>query len=88
MTITDRALLLIDMAGLDAFAEVRSKEYYRWSNIKRGKARLGAEEIERISAEFPQYRWWLMTGDVLPEAGQTSPEYDEANSKLPSHNAG
>ncbi len=88
MTLTDRALLLIDLAGLDAFAAVRSKEYYRWSNIKRGKARLGAEEIERISTEFPQYRWWLMTGDVLPEAGQTSPAYDEANSKLPSHNAG
>lgn len=79
MSITDRAVLLIDLAGLDAFAPVRSKEYYRWSNIKRGKARLGAEEIEQLNAMFPRYRWWLATGEVMPESGQTSPGYDEQN---------
>lgn len=86
--ITDRAFKLIDLAGLDAFAEVNSKEYYRWSNIKRGKARLGAEEIEKLNDQFPAYRWWLSTGEVMPEVGQTSPEYDEANSKLLDQNAG
>lgn len=79
---------MIDLAGLDAFAPVRSKEYYRWSNIKRGKARLGAEEIEQINALFPHYRWWLSTGEVMPEAGQTSPDYDKANRNLSQPNAG
>ncbi|PNG14029.1 DNA-binding protein [Stutzerimonas stutzeri] len=88
MSITDRAVLLIDLAGLDAFAPVRSKEYYRWSNIKRGKARLGAEEIERLNAMFPRYRWWLVTGEVMPESGQTSPAYDEANRNLSQPSAG
>jgi Na+-transporting NADH:ubiquinone oxidoreductase subunit NqrF len=88
VSITDRAVLLIDLAGLDAFAPVRSKEYYRWSNIKRGKARLGAEEIEQLNATFPSYRWWLATGEVMPESGQTSPEYDEANRNLSQPNAG
>lgn len=88
LTLTDRAELLIEIAGLDAFAPVRSKEYYRWSNIKRGKARLGAEEIERLNAMFPAYRWWLATGEVMPEQGQTSPDYDEANRNLSQPNAG
>jgi hypothetical protein len=88
VSITDRAVLLIDLAGLDAFAPVRSKEYYRWSNIKRGKARLGAEEIEQLNAMFPRYRWWLATGEVMPESGQTSPAYDEANRNLSQPSAG
>ena len=87
-TITDRAIQLIGMAGLSAFAPVDSKEYFRWSNIKRGKARVGAEEIEQIGSVFPQYRWWLATGEVMPEQGQTSPEYDEANSNLTNQSAG
>jgi hypothetical protein len=80
--LSDRANALIALAGLDAFAPVNTKEYYRWSNIKRGKARLGPEEIEQLNEKFPRYRWWLSTGEVMPEAGQTSPEYDEANAKL------
>lgn len=86
--IIDRAIKLIELAGLDAFAPVNSKEYYRWSNIKRGKARLGTEELEKINEKFPAYRWWLSTGEVLPEVGQTSPDYDEANRNLSQPNAG
>jgi len=82
VSITDRAVLLIDLAGLDAFAPVRSKEYYRWSNIKRGKARLGAEEIEQLNAMFPRYRWWLATGEVMPESGQTEPGVRRGQPKL------
>ncbi|PHR67260.1 MAG: DNA-binding protein [Alcanivorax sp.] len=55
---------------------------YRWQNIKSGKARLTEAEIEAVMELFPGYRWWLMTGEVMPEAGQTSPEYDEANKNL------
>lgn len=67
---------------------MRSKEYYRWSNIKRGKARLGAEEIEQLNTMFPSYRWWLTTGEVIPDYGQTSRDYDEANRNLSHPNAG
>jgi hypothetical protein len=37
---------------------------------------------------YPQYRWWLTTGEVMPEIGQTSPEYDEANRNLTSQDVG
>ena len=86
--ITDRGYRLLGIASLKALAEAGSSDYVRWQNIKRGKARIGANEIEILGRVFPRYRWWLMTGDVLPENGQTSPDYDEANRNLANPNAG
>ncbi|PKM24718.1 DNA-binding protein [Pseudomonas sp. HMWF032] len=86
--IADRAIQLIDLAGLSAFAESGTKEYFRWQNVKRGRARVGTREIEEIGKVFPQYRWWLTTGEVMPESGQVSPEYDEANRNLSKPDAG
>jgi len=60
---------------------------YRWGNIRNGKARLSDEEIDAVIKLFPNYAYWLTTGKVIPEAGQTSPEYDEANEKLEKPNA-
>lgn len=61
---------------------------YRWGNIRNGKARLSDAEIEAVAKLFPQYALWLVTGDIAPECGQTSPEYDEANRNLNSQTAG
>ena len=84
----DRVLKLLAATSLKDLAEVNSKEYVRWQSIKRGKARISAEEIEQLGRVYPNYRWWLMTGEVMPDKGQTSPEYDEANRNLTSQNAG
>ncbi|MNR11902.1 hypothetical protein D3C85_1282240 [compost metagenome] len=84
----DRALLLIGMAKLQDLAEPGTKDYLRWQNVKRQRARITTEEIDALAKAFPAYRWWLMTGEVMPENGQTSPEYDEANRNLTSQNAG
>jgi len=73
----DRALLLLEKTSLKDLAVPNSKEYVRWQNIKRGKARLGIDEAEALSKIYPQYALWLLTGSVAPEAGQTSPELDE-----------
>ncbi|MCQ2044863.1 DNA-binding protein [Pseudomonas kunmingensis] len=56
-------------------------------NIKRGRARVGADEIEILGKLYPSYRWWLLTGEVMPENRQTSPAYDEANRNLANPNA-
>lgn len=84
----DRALQLLEITSLKDLAAVNSKEYVRWQSIKRGKARITAEEIEQLGKVYPQYRWWLMTGEVMPDKGQTSPEYDAAHSNLPNQSAG
>lgn len=86
--ITDRGHQLLEAASLKALAEAGSTDYVRWQNIKRGKARIGANEIEILGRVFPSYRWWLLTGEVALENGQTSPDYDEANRNLVSPNAG
>jgi hypothetical protein len=75
----DRALQLLNQTSLKALAEVNSKDYVRWQSIKRGRARIGAEEVEQLGILYPQYRWWLMTGEVMPDKGQVSPEYEEVN---------
>lgn len=86
--IGDRAKLLLEAASIKELAEAGPTDYVRWQNIKRGKARLGADEIETIGKVFKRYRWWLMTGEVMPAQGQTSPEYDQANSNLSNQSAG
>lgn len=84
----DRALQLLEATSLKDLAAVNSKEYVRWQSIKRGKARITAEEIEQLGKLYPNYRWWLMTGEVMPDKGQTSPDYDAAHSNLHKPNAG
>ena len=49
---------------------------------------MSTEELEVLQAIFPMYRLWLISGEVMPECGQTSPEYDEANRNLKSPNVG
>jgi len=60
---------------------------YRWGNIRNGKARLSDAEISAVVEIFPSYALWLVTGNIAPEIGQTSPEYDEASKKLDEQNA-
>ncbi|MDY0205097.1 MAG: DNA-binding protein [Pseudomonas sp.] len=86
--INDRALLLLGRISLSDLAETNSKEYVRWQNIKRGSARIGATEIEELGKFFPNYRYWLISGELMPDAGQTSPAFDEANEKLTAPNVG
>lgn len=88
MTITDRALQLIGQSNLSELTRAGATDYNRWVSIKRGRARVGADEVEILGKVFPQYRWWLTTGEVMPEVGQTSPEYDAANANLAAPSAG
>ncbi|SDM90285.1 hypothetical protein SAMN05660875_11221 [Stutzerimonas balearica DSM 6083] len=71
-----------------SFRKAGETDYPRWMNVKRGRARVGADEIETLARVFPTYKWWLLTGEVLPDNRQTSPDYDEANRNLANPNAG
>ncbi|WP_081729469.1 MULTISPECIES: helix-turn-helix domain-containing protein [unclassified Pseudomonas] len=63
---------------------------YTWNNLKNParNREIKAEEIEAVAKVFPQYRWWMLTGELMPDKGQISPEYEEANRNLHSQNAG
>ena len=56
--------------------------------MRNGKARLSDVEIDAVVKAFPQYSLWLVSGEIAPEIGQTSPEFDEANRNLANPNAG
>lgn len=77
----DRAILLTKKAGPKRLSEIGG-DYERWKNISRGIVRIGADELEVLAQYFPSYSYWLISGEIAPEIGQTSPAYDEANEKL------
>lgn len=60
----------------------------RWYALRRGSRRVNEDDIKVIVEIAPEYALWLVSGKIAPECGQTSPEYDEANEKLPNTNAG
>ncbi len=81
MSATDRALLLLEQADMQKLAVPNTKEYARWSNIKRGRARMGVDEAEELAKLFPEYSLWLISGKTCPEAGQISPDLKETVSE-------
>lgn len=87
-SIQDRAIALIYKAGLDELVRHSEITWSRWKNLRHRKARISTEEIEVLVKMFPGYALWIASGQVAPDSGQTSPEYDEAHSSLPSQNAG
>ncbi|MCP1622851.1 hypothetical protein J2T47_001566 [Pseudomonas nitroreducens] len=76
-SLKNRALKLLSIASIKDLAESGDTSYMRWQNIKRGRARLAADEIEVLARIYPQYRWWLISGEVMPEKGQSHPHYDQ-----------
>jgi hypothetical protein len=87
--IKDRLITLFNKERTSVWFEKETGiDRYRWGNVRNGKARITDAEIEAVIALFPQYALWLVTGEVAPESGQTSPEYDEANRNLAGQDAG
>ena len=83
--IKERVITIIKQSGIkNPELEKRTGiSRYTWQNIRNKPDReLKTEEIEAVVRLFPQYAYWITTGEIIPEAGQTSPEYDLANEKL------
>ena len=59
-----------------------------WYHLRNGKRRANEEDIEALVKLFPRYAFWIASGHIAPEIGQTSPDYDEANKKLAGQDAG
>lgn len=87
--IKERLISLFDKDRTSVWFEKETGiDRYRWGNIRSGKARLSDAEIEAVIELFPHYALWLASGKIAPECGQTSPEYDQANSNLSNQSAG
>ena len=81
-SIQSRARTLIKMSGVDHIAKHSEIPASRWSSVTYKNVRMSTEELEVLKDMYPRYALWLISGEIQPDCGQTSPEYDEVNSKL------
>lgn len=81
-SIQGRARTLIDKAGIDRLVRHGQISHSRWQSVRYKDIRMSTEELEVLQGLFPQYRLWLISGEILPEAGQVSPSFEEANRNL------
>ena len=87
--INERVRTVASMAGMDRLVRETQIGSNRWRTVLYNKdVRISTDEIEALGTLFPAYRWWMVSGEVAPEIGQTSPEYDEANRNLTNQSAG
>jgi len=80
--IDERAKLLIKRVGIDQLVRSSDIGHSRWKNVIYKDVRMSTKELEVLKDLYPRYALWLISGEIQPDCGQTSPEYDEVNSKL------
>ncbi|WP_271197266.1 hypothetical protein [Pseudomonas turukhanskensis] len=76
----DRARALLKTIGPKKASE-QGGDYERWRNVSKGAVRVSADEIDVLVELFPQHALWLVSGEVAPEIGQTSPDHSQPNEK-------
>lgn len=88
--IRERIVELWDAKGLSArdLEQLTGIDRDKWYALRNGRRRANEEDLTALATAFPDYAFWLISGRIAPEAGQVSPNYDEANEKLPTPNAG
>lgn len=88
-TINERVRTIASIAGMDRLVRETPIGSNRWRTVLYNKdVRISTDEVEALGKLYPEYRWWMTSGEIAPEIGQTSPDYDEANRNLSNQNAG
>ncbi len=83
-TIRDRAIKALDFTelknpGLEAKTGIKAND---WSALRNKRVRLNEDHIEGIKKLTPEFIYWIMTGETMPECGQISPQIEESRKKL------
>lgn len=88
--IRDRLIAIWDAKGLTAkkLEELTGIDREKWYALRGGKRRVNEDDIQGILKITPEYAFWLVSGNIAPESGQTSPSYTEADVKLEEPKAG
>lgn len=76
-----KALEFIDLTNPALERKTGIKET-AWRNLKNSNVRVNEDHLEGLKIVGPQYIYWVMTGETIPEAGQISPEMEETRKKL------
>jgi hypothetical protein len=77
--IRDRFITLWNMKALSAkeLERLTGIDREKWYSLRNSRRRMNEEDIIALNKIFPQYAYWLSTGQILPDAGQVSPDYEE-----------
>ena len=80
----ERVRKIIDRSGLplSEIENLTGISQYKWGNLLTGKQRVNEDHINALQKLWPQYTYWLVTGDTIPEAGQISPDLEDVRKKL------
>ena len=75
MDAIERIDILLKLEGLSRrkLADMTSTKQDRWNNVLKRNSKLYQEDMETLYQLFPEYKYWLATGDELVEVGQISP---------------
>lgn len=78
----ERIKKAFEWSGLskDEFETQTGISWFKWQNLFSGKQRVNEDHIEALNKLWPQFTYWITTGQTLPESGQISPEIEEARS--------
>ncbi|MCW8829702.1 MAG: DNA-binding protein [Gammaproteobacteria bacterium] len=72
-----KALAKAENIGPDKLAQKSDFNRDQWANVLYRKTKPTSEHISALVKIWPEYAYWLTTGQVIPEAGQISPEIEE-----------
>ncbi|MCY1529969.1 hypothetical protein D9M68_651420 [compost metagenome] len=87
--INDRVRTIASIAGMDRLVRETPIGSNRWRTVLYNKeVRISTDEIDALGKLFPNYRWWMISGEEAPEIGQFSPPYDEASRNLSKQDVG
>lgn len=87
MNIGERITELIDSyttsrGKLKEFEEITGIKATTWGHIKAGRQKANADQIAAIGKGWPQYAYWLVTGETDEEHGHTSPILERIRADL------
>jgi transcriptional regulator with XRE-family HTH domain len=84
MDLKDRIKEIEKVEGLtrEELARKIDITYTRLRNLVGGQTKFRMEDLEAISAIYPEYEYWIYTGKELPAGGQISPMTKAAQSEL------
>ena len=87
--IRERIVVIWEYERLTAkkLEELTGIDREKWYALRKGGRRANEDDISSIAKIHPEYALWLVSGQIAPESGQISPEFDEANKSLPSQDA-
>lgn len=77
-----RAIRDVQEMGRQAFCDTTGVPKQTLINVENGRNEPSFKVMRKITQAFPQFTLWLMNDQVIEEAGQISPEIEQARKTL------